>query len=122
MNVSDIRDLVCSTREEGAWLVLCGHEVGDEGDQTTRVRTLSALCECVTGQNDDLWIAPVAEIASYIGRQRAVDHEHRAGRPVPGWQQLRADVRLGIGLCNKWKTTLWRTLLSAMKHGVRPEE
>lgn len=46
---------------EGRWVVMAGHEVGDGGELTVLADALEALCRRVS--EDDVWVAPVAEVA-----------------------------------------------------------
>ncbi len=70
-----IRPLVDDAIEQGRWLVLGGHEIGTEGAQTTRVDMLEDLIAYVRQHEDELWLAPVGEIAAYVREQR----ENQAG-------------------------------------------
>ena len=40
----ELRILVDTAIEQGRWLVLAGHEIGEQGRQTTRVSTIQELC------------------------------------------------------------------------------
>jgi peptidoglycan-N-acetylglucosamine deacetylase len=58
-------------KETGQWVVLAGHEIGQEGAQTTRIMTLEKLMRYANDPANKLWIAPVGTIAKYIrDRQR----------------------------------------------------
>jgi peptidoglycan/xylan/chitin deacetylase (PgdA/CDA1 family) len=57
-------------REARAWLVLAGHEIGLEGDQTTRVGMLEKLLPYVREPANGFWVAPIGEVARYIRQQR----------------------------------------------------
>lgn len=70
LNPEQLKALVGKTTEEGSWLVLCGHEIGNDGPQTTRVEALATFCEYASDPQNGLWVAPVADIASYIASQR----------------------------------------------------
>ncbi len=61
-----IKALVESARESGAWLVLAGHEMGDDGAQTTRLRMLEELLKYAADPAQGIWIAPVGEVADYV--------------------------------------------------------
>jgi hypothetical protein len=63
-----IKALIESARESGAWLVLAGHEMGDDGPQTTRLRMLEALLKYAADPKEGIWIAPVGEVANYVLR------------------------------------------------------
>ncbi|HEY8512747.1 MAG TPA: polysaccharide deacetylase family protein [Cyclobacteriaceae bacterium] len=63
---SQIKTFIESARENGAWLVLAGHEMGDEGPQTTRLRMLEELLAYAADPANGVWIAPVGEVADYV--------------------------------------------------------
>ncbi len=52
---------------DGRWVILAGHDVGEGGGQTILAPALNALCRRVTQAG--VWVAPVAEIAVYLGEQ-----------------------------------------------------
>jgi peptidoglycan/xylan/chitin deacetylase (PgdA/CDA1 family) len=51
-----------------AWIVMAGHDVGDDGAQTVRADALRVLLE--RAQRDDVWVAPVAEVAEHVRDRR----------------------------------------------------
>jgi peptidoglycan-N-acetylglucosamine deacetylase len=57
-------------RENGSWLVLAGHEIGEPGRQTTRVSMLEKLIEYALEPESGIWLAPVGTVAAYIIEQR----------------------------------------------------
>jgi hypothetical protein len=69
---TDIKDLVDRAVETGSWLVLAGHEIGEEGFQTTRTRMLRELVAYANRPESGIWISTVGEVASYINDQRDV--------------------------------------------------
>ena len=54
----------------GRWVIFVGHEIGPRGHQTTDVQALEALLEYVKDPTTGIWVDTVAEIASYIKRER----------------------------------------------------
>ncbi|HZF63363.1 MAG TPA: polysaccharide deacetylase family protein, partial [Chitinophagaceae bacterium] len=50
--------LIEMAKKNGQWLVLAGHEIGDAGDQTTRLSMLKQLAEYVQDPKNGVWIAP----------------------------------------------------------------
>jgi hypothetical protein len=46
--------------------VLAGHEMGDSGDQTTRLEMLRNLMEYINDPSNGIWIAPVGIVAKYV--------------------------------------------------------
>jgi hypothetical protein len=47
-------------------VVLAGHEMGDSGDQTTRLAMLKQLAEYAQDPANGIWIAPVGAVTKYI--------------------------------------------------------
>jgi hypothetical protein len=68
----DIKPLIDAAIENGDWLVLAGHEIGTEGNQTTKVAMLEKLAAYVHGLEDQIWSAPVGDVARYIQAYRDV--------------------------------------------------
>ena len=56
---------------EGSWLIFTGHDVNeDNGYHTTRERTLSQLLQDLAERREEVWVAPVAEVAAWIKEHR----------------------------------------------------
>lgn len=70
---SDLESLLDDAVAQGLWVVLAGHDIGEEGAQTTRVAMLEHLLAYAEDPANGIWIAPVATVARYI-------EEHRDGR------------------------------------------
>ena len=62
----DIKKLIDGAIEQGAWLVLAGHEIGEPAYQTTWASMLEKLCEYASDPANGIWIAPVGTIAEYV--------------------------------------------------------
>jgi beta-glucosidase-like glycosyl hydrolase/peptidoglycan/xylan/chitin deacetylase (PgdA/CDA1 family) len=62
--------LIESAKSSGQWLILAGHEMNDEGIQTTYLKTLEALCKYAADPANGIWIDNVHNIASYIKNKR----------------------------------------------------
>lgn len=58
------------TKKQGGWLILMGHEINKDGNQTTRLDTLEKLAAYANAPENKLWTAPVATIARYVQQQR----------------------------------------------------
>jgi hypothetical protein len=69
-NFEQIRPLLEKAKETGQWVVLAGHEMGEAGDQTTRLSMLKDLLEYARNPANGIWIAPVGTIAKYIQGQK----------------------------------------------------
>ena len=65
-----ILPLLQQAKENGLWLVLAGHEMGDSGVQTTRLAMLKRLIEFAQDPANGIWIASVGTVARYIQDQR----------------------------------------------------
>ena len=74
LSFEQFKALVDQAAEQGLWLVLCGHEIGPGGRQTTRIDTLRAFCEYAQDPRNGLWVDTVANITRYVMEHRsAVD-------------------------------------------------
>jgi peptidoglycan/xylan/chitin deacetylase (PgdA/CDA1 family) len=71
LTVEQLKAFVDETAKNGFWLVLCGHDIGPGGRQTTRVDTLRAFCEYARDPASGLWVDTVANVARYVRDQRA---------------------------------------------------
>ena len=69
-NFDQILPLLEDARKNGNWLVLAGHEMGDSGEQTTRLAMLKQLAEYVQNPANGIWIAPMGTVAKYIQKQK----------------------------------------------------
>jgi peptidoglycan/xylan/chitin deacetylase (PgdA/CDA1 family) len=65
-----ILSLIKAAKETGKWLVLAGHEMGDSGQQTTRLTMLKDLMEYAQNPANGIWIAPVETVVDYIKKER----------------------------------------------------
>jgi hypothetical protein len=52
-------------------VALAGHEIGQDGQQTTRVTMLEKLMSYANDPANKIWIAPVRTIARYIRERRS---------------------------------------------------
>ena len=74
LSFEQLKVIVDQTAEQGRWLVLCGHEIGPGGRQTTLSDTLRAFCEYARDPRNGLWVDTVANITRYVTEHRtAVD-------------------------------------------------
>lgn len=69
-NFDQIRLLLEKAKESGQWLVLAGHEMGEAGEQTTRLSMLRELIAYAQNPANGIWIAPVGTVARYIQQQK----------------------------------------------------
>ena len=73
----ELRILVDTAIEQGRWLVLAGHEIGEQGRQTTRVSTIQELCRYCMQRQEEVWIDTVAAVATHITSVR--EQQNRSG-------------------------------------------
>ena len=66
-----VRPIVDKAVAEGRWLILAGHEIGQDGFQTTRADTLAALCRHAKDPANGIWIDTVEAVAAHLLRERA---------------------------------------------------
>ena len=64
MDAGALVGLVEGDGTDGRWVVTAGHDVGEGGDQTVLVDALDALCR--RAAEDDVWVAPVSEVARHL--------------------------------------------------------
>lgn len=65
-----IRAIVEAARETRSWVVLAGHEMGQDGPQTTRLAMLERFCAYANDPSNGVWLAPVGTVARYVRAQR----------------------------------------------------
>jgi len=65
-----IKELIDRRLADGGWLVLAGHEISDQGRQTTQMATLRALCEYAQDPANGLWLDTVEAVTRHIQKQR----------------------------------------------------
>jgi peptidoglycan/xylan/chitin deacetylase (PgdA/CDA1 family) len=65
-----ILPLLENAKKTGAWLVLAGHEMGESGNQTTRLSMLKKLLEYAQDPANGIWIAPMGTVAKYVKNKR----------------------------------------------------
>ncbi len=71
MSFENITAIIEQARKKGYWLVLAGHEIGQEdGAYTTRTAMLERLLAYVQDKKNKIWIAPVGTISQYIRNNR----------------------------------------------------
>jgi peptidoglycan/xylan/chitin deacetylase (PgdA/CDA1 family) len=65
-----IKKLIDGAKANGAWLLLAGHEMGEDGMQTTSISMLRELIKYAQDPANGVWLAPVGEVEKYIRTQR----------------------------------------------------
>lgn len=69
-DLNQIKELIKSAIGHGDWLVLAGHEMDEDGMQTTRLSMLKELIAYAADPANGIWLAPVGEVAAYIQKMR----------------------------------------------------
>jgi len=62
--------LIEEARAQGAWLVFAGHEMNDEGIQTSLLSTIDSICRYASDPANGIWIDNVTRIGKYVGETR----------------------------------------------------
>jgi len=65
-----ILTLIETAKANGHWLILAGHEMNDEGRQTSLLKTIEALCKYASDPANGIWIDNVHNIASFVEQKR----------------------------------------------------
>lgn len=65
-----ILELIEAAKIRGQWLILAGHEMSEEGRQTSLLDTIEEICKYATDPDNGIWIDNVHTIASYIIENR----------------------------------------------------
>lgn len=71
-NFDQILPLINQAKNNHQWLILAGHEMADDGNQTTRLSMLRQLLAYAKDTANGIWIAPVGEVGRYIREKRQV--------------------------------------------------
>lgn len=66
----ELKVLIDQAASDGRWLILCGHEIGDGGYQTTPSKTLEAICRYANDPANGLWMDTVGRIGKYVADHR----------------------------------------------------
>jgi len=62
--------LIETAKANGYWLILAGHEMNEEGFQTSQLKTIESICKYATDPANGIWIDSVHNIASFIKQKR----------------------------------------------------
>lgn len=69
-DIQHIKEFIEKAKEDGLWLILAGHDIGNKNTQTTEVKMLKKLLPYLTDPANKIWVAPVGEISAYIRTKR----------------------------------------------------
>lgn len=64
--------LIETTKAQGGWLILAGHEMNESGHQTSQLSTIEALCKYAMDPANGIWVDNVHNVASYVNSARSV--------------------------------------------------
>jgi peptidoglycan/xylan/chitin deacetylase (PgdA/CDA1 family) len=70
VSFSELLPVIEQAKENGLWVVLAGHEMGESGYQTTRLEMLEELIRYAEDPSNQIWLAPFGTVASYVLEQR----------------------------------------------------
>jgi peptidoglycan/xylan/chitin deacetylase (PgdA/CDA1 family) len=65
-----LRPLIDQAIEEGRWLILAGHDIGDGTRQAVSVSSLNELCRYARDLETELWTDTVSSIAEFLAARR----------------------------------------------------
>ncbi len=75
-----ILGLIEGAKSRGQWLILAGHEMDEQGPQTSYLETIEAICKYAADPANGIWIDNVHNIASYINERRGISYpKHQEG-------------------------------------------
>ncbi|MGD0754744.1 MAG: polysaccharide deacetylase family protein [Bacteroidales bacterium] len=65
-----IIQLIEEAKSKGQWLILAGHEMNQDGFQTSLLDTIEAICKYAQDPANGIWIDSVHNIAAYVKEKR----------------------------------------------------
>ncbi len=66
----EIKALIDAAVQNGSWLLLAGHEIGEGGRQTVRTKMLRELAAYLKSPECELWVGTVAEVTAHVKQVR----------------------------------------------------
>ena len=66
----ELLPVIEAARQQGAWLILAGHEIGTEGGQTTLFSMLEQLIPYAQDEENGIWLGTVQEINQFVKQSR----------------------------------------------------
>jgi len=67
---NDIMKLIDDAKQSGSWLLLAGHEIGENTPQTVNISMLEKLMPYLKENKDEIWFGTVSEITNYVKSER----------------------------------------------------
>ncbi len=65
-----VKTLIEMAKSKGQWLILAGHEMNEQGFQTSQLATIEAICKYASDPANGIWIDNVHNIAVYVKEKR----------------------------------------------------
>ena len=62
--------LIETAKADGHWLIVAGHEMNEEGFQTSQLKTIEAICKYAKDPANGIWIDNVHNVASFVEQKR----------------------------------------------------
>jgi GH35 family endo-1,4-beta-xylanase/peptidoglycan/xylan/chitin deacetylase (PgdA/CDA1 family) len=107
---AQVLQLIETAKANGHWLILAGHEMNDEGRQTSLLLTIEEICKYASDTANGIWIDNINNVASYVGQKRLEESvsTHRKGiitiKAKPGAkvtvEQIRHEFWFGCAISN----------------------
>lgn len=114
----EILPMIEQAKANGQWLILAGHEMGENGPQTTRISMLRKLIQYAQDPKNGIWLEPVGNVAKYVlttrsGKTPAPEHGSLVRPDEKGNVSLHAQAGVGTGpkikYMPEWKAFGWFT-------------
>ena len=83
MSDLDLAVVLNACSAAGGWLILAGHDIGNAGIQMVETSVLEHLCALAASESSEMWCAPTAEIAKYVGGGRGAPSPPRPSATPP---------------------------------------
>jgi peptidoglycan-N-acetylglucosamine deacetylase len=71
LEFAQLKKVIEQAAQQGRWVILVGHEIGDRGFQVTDSKVLEALCDYANDPANGIWLGTVGEVGTYIQQRRA---------------------------------------------------
>lgn len=71
LSFEEAKEWIDRARDNGHWLVFCGHDIGGPARQTTLDTVLDLLCRYSLDRQNGIWIGTVEQVGDYIAKRRS---------------------------------------------------
>ena len=65
----EVKKMIEAAKASGGWLVLAGHEMGEEGFQTTKLSMLKDLIQYAANPANGVWLETVGTVGKYVRKE-----------------------------------------------------